>query len=103
MQRRVGGDALDGPHQASGGARSRRDARASSTPVQKVPIGLAMPLPAMSNAEPWIGSNIEGNARSGIEIGGRRDAERAGERRREIGQDVGVQVGGDDRVERLPA
>ena len=38
-----------------------------------------------------------------IEIGGRRDAERAGERRGEIGQDVGVQVGRDDRVERLPA
>ena len=28
--------------------------------VQNVPIGLAMPLPVMSKAEPWIGSNIEG-------------------------------------------
>ena len=34
--------------------------------VQKVAMGLAMPLPAMSNAEPWIGSNIDGNLRSGF-------------------------------------
>ena len=30
------------------------------TDDQNVPIGLAMPLPMMSKAEPWIGSNIEG-------------------------------------------
>ncbi len=48
-------------------ARMRRAAACASprcssiiTPVQKVAIGLAMPLPVMSNAEPWIGSNIEG-------------------------------------------
>ena len=35
-------------------------------PDQSVPIGLAMPRPAMSKAEPWIGSNIEGAARSGF-------------------------------------
>src|SRR6185503_4629039 len=34
--------------------------------VQKVAIGLATPLPVMSNAEPWIGSNIDGNFRSGF-------------------------------------
>ena len=49
--------------------------------------------------EPWIGSNIDGPAALGIDIGGRRDAEAAGQRGGEIGQDVGVQVGGDDRVD----
>ncbi|MOA48384.1 hypothetical protein D3C78_1711200 [compost metagenome] len=36
--------------------------------VQKVAIGLATPLPVMSNAEPWIGSNIEGNLRDGFRL-----------------------------------
>src|SRR5262249_52406407 len=54
-------------------ARIRRPAAAVSprwssimTLDQNVPIGLAMPLPTMSKAEPWIGSNIEGNLRSGL-------------------------------------
>src|SRR3984885_4456650 len=34
-------------------------------PVQKLATGLAMPLPVMSKAEPWIGSNIDGLRRSG--------------------------------------
>src|SRR5262249_33599988 len=34
--------------------------------VQNVAIGLATPLPVMSNAEPWIGSNIEGKVFSGL-------------------------------------
>ena len=54
----------------------------------------------MSNAEPWIGSNIDGIAALGIDVGGGRDAEAAGERGGEVAQDVGVQVGRDDRVER---
>ena len=29
------------------------------------PMGLAMPWPAMSGAEPWTGSNSDGNRRSG--------------------------------------
>jgi hypothetical protein len=32
----------------------------SITTDQKVPTGLARPLPMMSKAEPWMGSNIEG-------------------------------------------
>lgn len=32
----------------------------SITTDQNVPIGLARPLPMMSNAEPWIGSNMDG-------------------------------------------
>ncbi len=33
--------------------------------VQNVPIGLAMPLPVMSKAEPWMGSNMEGQRAPG--------------------------------------
>src|SRR6185295_17385725 len=36
--------------------------------VQKVAIGLATPLPVMSKAEPWIGSNIDGKVRSGLRL-----------------------------------
>ena len=36
--------------------------------VQKVAIGLATPLPVMSKAEPWIGSNMEGKVRSGLRL-----------------------------------
>ena len=32
----------------------------SITTDQKVPTGFARPLPMMSKAEPWIGSNIDG-------------------------------------------
>src|SRR3546814_9387395 len=35
-------------------------------PVQNAPSGLAMPLPTMSKAEPWIGSNIEGVSPAGL-------------------------------------
>src|SRR4051794_15895831 len=37
-----------------------------SAPVQTWPTGVAIPCPAMSGAEPWTGSNIEGWARSGL-------------------------------------
>ncbi len=46
--------------------RSRRDARASCAADQIWPIGLAMPCPAMSGAEPCTGSNSDGNCRSGL-------------------------------------
>ena len=36
------------------------------TADQNVPMGLATPWPMMSKAEPWIGSNIDGNVRSGL-------------------------------------
>src|SRR5260221_14317381 len=38
--------------------------------VQKVAMGLATPLPVMSKAEPWIGSNMDGNLRSGVRLVG---------------------------------
>ena len=50
-----------------------------------------MPFPVMSKAQPWIGSNIEGNVRSGLRIGGRRDADRAGKCRRKVGKDIGME------------
>src|SRR5580704_5030771 len=36
--------------------------------VQKAPMGLAMPLPVMSKAAPWMGSNMEGKRRSGSRL-----------------------------------
>lgn len=39
-----------------------------SEAVQKVPIGFAIPLPVISNADPWIGSNIEGCSRVGSRL-----------------------------------
>lgn len=39
-----------------------------SAAVQKVATGLATPLPVMSNAEPWMGSNIDGFSRLGSRL-----------------------------------
>ncbi|KAH8636573.1 putative tartrate dehydrogenase/decarboxylase [Alternaria alternata] len=39
-----------------------------SDAVQKVPTGFATPLPVMSKAEPWIGSNIDGFWRVGSTV-----------------------------------
>ena len=85
--------------------RSRRPAAASPrcssiiAPDQIWPIGLAMRLPAMSGAEPCTGSNIDGKLALRIEVGRRRDADRAGHGRPQIGQDVAEQVGADDDIE----
>jgi hypothetical protein len=54
----------------------------------------------MSNAEPWIGSNIE-EAPLRIDVGGRRHAEAAGQRAGEVGQDIGMEVGRHDGIEAL--
>ena len=60
-------------------ARMRRAAAVGSprcssimTPDQKVATGLAMPLPTMSKAVPWIGSNIEGKRRTPLRLAGLR-------------------------------
>src|SRR5207253_2657885 len=53
---------------------SRLEAAASprwssiSAAVQKVATGFAIPFPAMSKAEPWIGSNMDGKRRSGFKL-----------------------------------
>ena len=54
-------------------ARVRRPASAARkasiiAPDQIIAIGLAMPLPAMSGAEPCTGSNSDGNVRSGFRL-----------------------------------
>ena len=36
--------------------------RSSMAAERMAAVGLAMPLPAMSGAEPWIGSNMDGNS-----------------------------------------
>ena len=68
-------------------------------PDQIWPIGLAMPCPAMSGAEPCTGSNTDGNLRSGLMLPRRRDADGAGAGGAEVGQDVAEQVRGDHDVE----
>ena len=62
-------------------------------------VGSAFCCPAMSGAEPWTGSNIEGNAPSGLMLP---EAARpmppligAGQ----VGEDVAEEVVGDDHVE----
>ncbi|KAI9903736.1 hypothetical protein N3K66_000265 [Trichothecium roseum] len=42
--------------------------RSISAAVQKVATGLATPLPVMSKAEPWMGSNMEGFSRVGSRL-----------------------------------
>ena len=72
-----------------------------SAPDQICPIGFAMPLPAMSGAEPCTGSNSDGNVALGIHVRGRRDADRAAHGGPEVGQYVAEEIGCDDDVEPL--
>ena len=58
---------------------------------QKLAIGLAIPLPVISKAEPWIGSNIE-EPSFRINIGCWRNARAAGQRPGKIRQNIGVQI-----------
>src|SRR4051794_28361968 len=39
-----------------------------SAPVHTCPTGFAIPCPAMSGADPWTGSNIDGWSRSGLRL-----------------------------------
>jgi len=82
-----------------GGVGLAENARASSRPTRFWPIGLAMPRPAMSGAEPCTGSNIDGYSRLRVDVARRRDTDRADHRRSEIGQDVAEQIGADHDVE----
>jgi len=82
---------------ALGGHPARRDASSNITTDQEgADRNWPGPLPhGLSNAEPWIGSNIDGVAVLGIDgcrVG--RDAQAAGKARRpRVAQDVGMQVG----------
>ena len=62
------------------------------------PDGLARFWPARRGAEPWMASNI---ACSRADIRRAGEADRAGDLRRDVGQDVAVEVRHDDDVESL--
>ena len=71
--------------------------RSMSAADRIIPSGLAIPWPAMSGAVPWTGSNRPGPTPP--KDGGRQHAQRAGEHRRLVGQDVAEHVLGDDHLE----
>ena len=79
--------------------RSRRNASSIIAPDQIWPIGLAMPRPAMSGAEPCTGSNIEGYSRSGLMLPEGAMPIEPTHRGPEIGQDVAEQIRADHDVE----
>ena len=62
-------------------------------------VGSAFCWPAMSGAEPWTGSNMDGRGAVHVEVAGGGEADPAGDGRREVGDDVAEQVVGDDHVE----
>ena len=67
-------------------------------------IGLAMPWPAMSGAEPWTGSYIALRRPRGVggtQRGRGQHAEAAGQHGGAVGEDVAEQIVGDDDVELL--
>ena len=60
--------------------------------------GLALPVPAMSWAAPWTGSNSDGPGAVGVEVGRGGVADAPGHRAGQVGDDVAEQVVGDDHV-----
>ena len=60
--------------------------------------GSACPVPAMSGAEPWTGSNSDGPVRAGLRLADAGSPDAAGDRATEVGEDVAEQVVGDDHV-----
>ena len=87
---------------ASAASARPSEVRSSIAADRIVPIGLAMSWPAMSGAEPWIGSyspNVPCVGPPLAERGRRQHAEAPGEHGRLVGQDVAEQVLGDDDVE----
>ena len=74
-----------------------RPSRSIIAAERKVASGLATPLPAMSGAEPWTGSNTPGPSLAEARRG--QHPERAGEHRRLVAEDVAEHVLGHDHVE----
>ena len=60
-----------------------------------------MPLPAMSGAEPWTGSNMLGLVLAHVQVAAGRQPDAAGDGRADVGDDVAEQVVGDHDVEPL--
>ena len=98
MKRGVGGDLLDGLHHALGGIEltqvlEQHHNRPEST--DRIRQALA------HDVEGRAVNGLEHRrvAALGIDVAGGSDTEAAGQRRRQIAQDVGVQIRRDDRVE----
>ena len=89
---------LDRPDDAAAASASPR-CSSIIAPDQIWPIGLAMPLPAMSGAEPCTGSNSDGKSRSGLMFaeGAMPIVPHTG--RPEVGQDVAEQIRADYDIE----
>ena len=102
MQRRVGGDGFDGAHQHCGRlvlAQMFQHHHARPEGADRVGEALAHDVEgrAVDRFEHrWV-------AAFGIDIAGGRDAETAGQGGGEIGKDIGVQIGGNQGVERSRA
>src|SRR4029077_3327542 len=60
-------DAFDGLHQ-SPGCVFFPEMLEHQPAVHNAAMGLAIPLPVMSKAVPWVGSNMEGKRRSGSRL-----------------------------------
>ncbi len=102
VQRRIGGDLLDGLHDTLRGLELAQVLQQHhDRPEGADRVGQA------------LAHDVEGRAVDrlehrriavlGIDVAGRRDAQAAGQRRGQIAQDVGVQVGRDEGVERRRA
>ena len=72
--------------------------RSISAAERNIARGFAAPVPAMSGAEPWTGSNRPGVPGSPSEALGQHP-DRAGDHRGLVGEDVAEHVLGDDHVE----
>ena len=91
------------PRPPSAASARPSDSRRSIAADRIVPIGLARSCPAMSGAEPWIGSyrpNVPWAVRRSPSDADGSMPERAGQDRRLVGQDVAEQVLGHEHVER---
>ena len=98
---RVGEVGRDGLLDRAAAAPAGRGARAAAPTDRIVAVGSAMPLPAMSGAEPCTGSNIDGLVPLDVDVAAGRQPDAAGDRGGEVGEDVAEQVVGDDDVEAL--
>ncbi len=99
MQRGVGGHGLDGLHQAArGGLLSQVLQQHHHRPERADRVG----QPLAHDVEGRAVDRLEHRRITafGIDVAGRSNAQAAGQRRRQVAQDVGVQVGRHDGVER---
>ena len=100
---RVGGPARAGVDRpasiARGAASSPRNSSIIATDRSRRP-GWRCPRPAMSGAEPWTAWKRLGWSASGSRLALGADAQAAGRRRGEVGEDVAEEVAGHDHVER---